>query len=76
MIIKMCGYGFKLYLRNRSNVFDMIIVLLSTADVGIFGNKLMSNEIDLEKGSELEGFGKVTQVFRIFRLLRVFKLAN
>jgi hypothetical protein len=38
MIIKIAGYGIKIYLRNSANVFDMIIVLVSTIDVGIFIN--------------------------------------
>ena len=36
MILKLLGLGFKLYLKQPENIFDMIIVVLSTADVFIF----------------------------------------
>jgi voltage-gated sodium channel len=33
MIIKIIGMGFMSYFRDRFNIFDFIIVLLSTVDV-------------------------------------------
>lgn len=52
----------------------MIIVVLSTVDLGIF----IYTKVEEQKGNNvnLQGFGTIMQVFRIFRLLRVFKLAR
>ena len=36
MFIKLLGTGFASYFRDRFNVFDFIIVLLSTVDVCLF----------------------------------------
>ena len=36
MILKLLGLGFQSYFRYGQNIFDCVIVLLSTADVGIF----------------------------------------
>ena len=36
MIVKLLGLGFKLYLSQSENIFDMVIVTLSTADLIIF----------------------------------------
>jgi hypothetical protein len=33
MIIKLIGMGWKAYVRDRSNIFDFTIVILSTIDV-------------------------------------------
>ena len=36
MLVKMAGLGFKSYYRDRMNIYDFIIVFLSTIDVVIF----------------------------------------
>ena len=36
MAIKMIGIGIHSYLKDRSNVLDMIIVIISILDLGIF----------------------------------------
>jgi hypothetical protein len=33
MVIKLIGMGWKAYMRDRSNIFDFTIVILSTIDV-------------------------------------------
>ena len=72
MVFKLLGLGFKLYLYQNENIFDMVIVILSTADLVIY---FYSKD---EGHSEADHFGpkNIIQVFRIFRLLRVFKLAR
>jgi len=74
MILKMIGLGLKMYLEVKSNIFDMVIVFMSTVDLGL----LIYTKTELQKGIEinLKGIGTIMQVFRIFRLLRVFKLAR
>jgi hypothetical protein len=73
MIIKQIGLGFKGYLNDGFNIFDMIIVILSTVDVLILfsvateGKALVHGEFNA---------GAIVQVFRMFRILRVFKLAK
>ena len=36
MIVKMIGLGFKLYIKENFNIFDCIIVLISTVDILIY----------------------------------------
>jgi len=36
MCIKMLGLGFESYFRDSGNVFDVIIVILSTVDIGFW----------------------------------------
>ncbi len=36
MTLKIIGFGWRSYLRDKSNVFDMVIVVLSTFDVVFF----------------------------------------
>jgi hypothetical protein len=36
MILKLIGMGWKSYMRDRTNIFDMVIVLMSTVDVALF----------------------------------------
>jgi hypothetical protein len=77
MIIKMAGLGFKSYFKDMMNVYDFIIVVLSSIDFGIFLVHLVSpDQPTSTTGSVIERLGTVTQVFRIFRLLRVIKLAK
>jgi len=64
MIIKLFGLGIKQYVKDRFNLFDMVIVLLSLADTAISLS-----------GRSFEGGGAIS-AFRAFRLLRVFKLAK
>ena len=42
MIFKLIGLGFRLYARDRFNLFDAFIVILSTSDIIIFST-VMSN---------------------------------
>lgn len=63
MIIKLLANGVKFYLKNKYNLFDFIVVVISTVDLG------------LSNSSGNFGFG-VIRALRIFRLLRVFKLAK
>ena len=57
MILKLLGLGFKLYLGLSENIFDMLIVILSTADLVIF----FYTKVEEAKGREsnLQGFGTI-----------------
>jgi hypothetical protein len=65
MVVKLVGLGIKQYVRDGYNIFDFIIVFVSTIDVIISE----SNHIKIS-GS------KAILSLRTFRLLRVFKLAK
>jgi hypothetical protein len=67
MLIKIFAYGVKGYCSVAFNVFDGVIVLLSTVEV-----------VMTYSGSDGGGAssGGTISAFRAFRLLRVFKLAK
>lgn len=65
MIIKLLGLGFKGYARDRFNIFDCVIVIISTIEIVI-------GWADPHSG----GGGGAISAFRGVRLLRVFKLAR
>ena len=64
MLIKWGGYGFKFYFKSTFNVFDCLIVIISTVDVVIIYTSFGS------------GKSRAFQAIRAFRLLRVFKLVK
>ena len=64
MIVKLLGFGFKEYLRDKFNIFDATIVILC----------LIENVYLYVNGSSLTGGGLLA--LRSIRLLRVFKLAR
>ena len=67
MIMKILGLGLKNYLRDKFNIFDAAIVILSLADFSIYASGIM----------ELEGDDSdIFSAFRALRLLRVIKLAR
>lgn len=72
----MVSYGFKGYSQDFGNLFDSLIVLLSTVDVVIFFLPVEEHGDEDGSNSAISRLGTVSQVFRIFRLLRVFKLAK
>jgi hypothetical protein len=57
MILKLIGLGFKLYVAERENIFDMVIVILSTVDLGIF----IYTKVEEQSGREvnLQGIGTI-----------------
>ncbi|PCI31095.1 hypothetical protein COB52_00365 [Candidatus Kaiserbacteria bacterium] len=65
MVIKLVGLGFKGYARDKFNLFDCLIVLVSTVEIVI-------SWADPSGG----GAGGAISAFRGVRLLRVFKLAR
>ena len=67
MVVKIIGLGPRRYLRDRFNIFDCVIVLLSTVEVVI---QSVSPSTDPDSG------GGAISAFRGFRLLRIFKLAK
>lgn len=66
MIIKLIGLGFKGYSRDRFNIFDCVIVVISTVEIFI----------DWSNPNGGGGTGGAISAFRGVRLLRVFKLAR
>mmetsp|Transcript_27304 Transcript_27304/g.12718 ORF Transcript_27304/g.12718 Transcript_27304/m.12718 type:complete len:159 (-) Transcript_27304:403-879(-) len=65
MVLKLLGLGVIEYSRDRFNLFDAFIVIVSTLDVVIS-----------LAGIDLGGSANTVTAFRTFRLLRVFKLAR
>jgi len=63
MVVKLIGLGFSTYIKDRFNIFDAVIVMLSIVDVSL-------------SYSPNGGTGGAISAFRAFRLLRVFKLAK
>ena len=66
MIIKLIGLGSKTYFKDRFNLFDFAIVLISTVDIFLY--TYMDSEDATSKGA--------ISALRAFRLLRIFKLAK
>jgi hypothetical protein len=67
MLIKLYAFGIRGYCRVAFNVFDGVIVLLSTVEVAITYSG--------GGGGDVSSGGAIS-AFRAFRLLRVFKLAK
>jgi hypothetical protein len=64
LVLKLFGMGFKMYFNDKFNVFDSIIVAISTIDaIFYFGF------------DHIESSGAIS-AFRAFRMLRIFKLAK
>ena len=63
MVIKVIGMGFKNYLKVMANRFDFFIVIVSTVDL------LLSTVLLLDDHNDIS-------FIKVFRLLRVFKLAK
>ena len=66
MVLKIAGLGFKNYLKDRWNVLDAVIVLISRLDtfIEIFANK---NDEELDTALKF---------LRLLRLLRMMKIAR
>ncbi len=67
MIIKNMGMGPKLYIKDKFNIFDAVVVIFSIIDVVVSSS--------LPENSTSSGKGPVS-AFRAFRLLRIFKLSK
>ena len=65
MAIKMLGFGLKGYLRDKFNIFDCFIVVVSIADLTV----ATAFQFSVEAGGAISAF-------RIFRLFRVIKLVK
>jgi len=70
MVTKMIGLGLKAYLYDPYNIFDAVIVSLSTIDTVIY---ILSEWYGFASNKAAH---EVLQAVRTFRLLRIFKLAN
>ena len=66
MVLKITGLGVRMYARDRYNIFDSIVVVLTVAE----------NIVDLSLTSEGFSYGGATLGFRSVRILRIFKLAR
>jgi hypothetical protein len=64
MILKLTGLGIRGYMSDSFNIFDGIIVILSTIELVLFFTGVGGSG------------GSAISAFRAFRLMRVFKLAK
>ena len=67
MLMKILGLGLKNYLRDKFNIFDAVIVIISLVDFSIYASGVIDSE-----GDDSDIFS----AFRALRLLRVIKLAR
>ena len=65
MLIKMLATGLRMYFRDPYNTFDFFVVIVSTIDI-------LTQQFADNKSTGYEAI----QALRVFRLLRVFKLAK
>lgn len=65
MVIKLLGFGVKGYVRDRFNIFDGLVVVISIADITVSS----AFQFNVEAGGAISAF-------RIFRLFRVIKLVK
>ena len=65
MVIKILGFGIIGYIRDKANIFDWLIVVISIADT----------TVSTTLSYDVQASGAVS-AFRIFRLFRVIKLAK
>jgi hypothetical protein len=72
MILKLFGFGFYSYFRDSLNIFDFVIIVLSTFDLVLF----IYQQVNSNANSSLDEILGVIQILRIFRLLKVFRLAR
>lgn len=68
MIFKLIGLGPRLYLKDRFNILDALIVLLSVADIVIFNTILSKDD-----GSEAVSAIMALRLLRVTRLARIWK---
>ena len=65
MLIKMLATGLRMYFKDNYNTFDFFVVVVSSIDIGL--QQFATNKAT--------GYDAI-QALRVFRLLRVFKLAK
>ena len=63
LLIKLVAFGPKQYVKDKFNIFDMLVISLSTADIII-------SSIDTAS------LGRALVGFRALRFLRIFKIAR
>jgi hypothetical protein len=66
MVIKIMGFGIKQYARDKVNLFDAFVVILTIAE----------NILDLAVSDSSISSGGAISGFRAVRLFRIFKLAR
>lgn len=66
MIIKIIGLGPKLYLKDKFNIFDAIITLLTIAENIVY---LANIDVAVTSNGAISGF-RAVRLFRIFKLAR------
>lgn len=71
-ILKLFGFGIYSFFRDSLNIFDFVIVVLSTGDLVLF----IYQRLNTQTSSSLDGLLGLIQILRIFRLLKVFRLAR
>lgn len=66
MVLKLLALGFKNYIKDSFNIFDAVVVILSSIDIAV---------MFLFYGKD-SGSNSAISALRAFRLLRIFKLAK
>ena len=66
MVLKLVGLGFRNYIRDRFNLFDATIVIISLVDFSLFAAGIMNNTQD----------NAIVSALRALRLLRIVKLVK
>lgn len=61
MVVKVLAFGPKNYLKDRFNIFDVIVIIFSLIDVIIVSEDTYQSSL---------------VAFRAFRFLRIFKIAR
>ena len=75
MVIKIIGLGQKEYVRDKFNIFDGFIVIVSTVEFVIDQTQVSTSKRSLINHPGVSSGGAVS-AFRAIRLLRIFKLAR
>lgn len=65
-VVKVCSHGWRMYFRDRFNVFDFVVVFISYVEI------ILTEETSDSRGGGFRAF----RAFRIFRVLRIFKLSK
>jgi hypothetical protein len=73
MTTKLIAFGFVYYMREKANVFDFCLVVFTTIDLIAMNFIFVQEE---NPAREENHKSNLASVFRVFRLLRVFKLAS
>ena len=67
MSMKILGLGLRNYIRDKFNIFDGVIVMLSLIEFSLYASGVMNSD---------DNDNEIFSAFRALRLLRVIKLSR